>query len=539
MKNYTLLFFAAFVLPFPSSSQTVEDDFEGNGTIQSWYGDDCQIDDEFANPFVDCTNGSAKVLKYDDQGGAYANVRFDIPSNFDLSNDHTFTLKIYVPASSITGAQTNQVSLKLQDGTLGEPWTTQTEVIKAITLDQWQTVTFDFENDPFINLDAGSSDPIDRDDLNRVLIQVNGENNSDQVVAYFDDFSYDGTIVLPEPDPVYDMLIWSDEFDDDGAIDAEKWFHQTQLPPSGSWFNNEVQHYTNRIENSFVEDGKLHVMAKKETFTDQGETKQYTSARLNSKFAFTYGKVEVRAILPSGSGTWPAIWTLGKNIDENGGYWDEEFGTAPWPACGEIDIMEHWGNNQNYVSSALHTPSSSGATVNHGGIVDENVSTEFHIYSLVWTPEKMDFSLDGYVYYTYAPEDKNMDTWPYVAEQYILLNVAMQGAIDPNFTESPMIIDYVRIYQEDTTSSPTGLKDKSSGQIEFFPNPVKDQLQIRVNETLIGSTATLYSAVGQRMESFIQNSSVQSLDLAQYPAGAYFINFETANQVISYKLMKQ
>ena len=539
MKNYTLLFFAAFVLPFPSSSQTVEDDFEGNGTIPSWYGDDCQIDDGFANPFLDGANGSATVMQYSDQGGAYANVRFDIPSNFDLSNDHTFTLKIYVPASSITGAQTNQVSLKLQDGTLGEPWSTQTEVIKAITLDQWQTITFDFENDPFINLDAGSSDPINRDDLNRVLIQVNGENNSDQVVAYFDDFSYDGTIVLPEPDPVYDMLIWSDEFNSDGAIDSNKWFHQTQLPPSGSWFNNEVQHYTNRLENSFVEDGKLHVMAKKETFTNQGETKQYTSARLNSKFAFTYGKVEVRAILPSGSGTWPAIWTLGKNINEDGGYWDEEYGTAQWPACGEIDIMEHWGNNQNYVSSALHTPSSSGATVNHGGIVDENVSTEFHIYSLVWTPEKMDFSLDGYVYYTYAPEDKNMDTWPYVAEQYILLNVAMQGAIDSNFTESPMIIDYVRIYQEDTTSSPAGLKDNSSGQIEFFPNPVKDQLQIRVNENLIGSKATFYSAIGQRMESFMQNSTIHSLDLAHYPAGVYFVNFETAGQVASYKLIKQ
>ncbi|HAQ69391.1 MAG TPA: beta-glucanase [Flavobacteriales bacterium] len=539
MKNYTLLFFAAFVLPFPSSSQTVEDDFEGNGTIQSWYGDDCQIDDGFANPFLDGANGSATVMQYSDQGGAYANVRFDIPSNFDLSNDHTFTLKIYVPASSITGAQTNQVSLKLQDGTLGEPWTTQTEVIKAITLDQWQTVTFDFENDPFINLDAGSSDPIDRDDLNRVLIQVNGENNSDQVVAYFDDFSYDGTIVLPEPDPVYDMLIWSDEFNSDGAIDSNKWFHQTQLPPSGSWFNNEVQHYTNRLENSFVEDGKLHVMAKKETFTDQGETKQYTSARLNSKFAFTYGKVEVRAILPSGSGTWPAIWTLGKNINEDGGYWDEEYGTAQWPACGEIDIMEHWGNNQNYVSSALHTPSSFGATVNHGGLVDENVSTEFHTYSLVWTPEKMDFSLDGYVFYTYAPEDKNMDTWPYIAEQYILLNVAMQGAIDSNFTESPMIIDYVRIYQEDTTSSPAGLKDNSSGQIEFFPNPVKDQLQIRVNENLIGSKATFYSAIGQRMESFMQNSTIHSLDLAHYPAGVYFVNFETAGQVASYKLIKQ
>ena len=539
MKNIIPLFVAIFMASFSSFAQILKDDFEGNGTIPSWYGDDCQIDVAFANPFVDGTNGSAAVMQYSDQGGAYANARFDIPSNFDLSNEHTFMLKIYVPASSITGAQTNQVSLKLQDGTLGEPWTTQTEVIKPISIDQWQTITFDFQNDPFINLDVSSADPVDRDDLNRVLIQVNGENNADQVVVYFDDFSYDGTIVLPEPDPVYDMLIWSDEFNDDGAIDAEKWFHQIQLPPSGSWFNNEVQHYTNRIENSFVEDGKLHVLAKKEIFTDQDETKQYTSARLNSKFAFTYGRVEVRAILPTGVGTWPAIWTLGKNIDEDGGYWDEEFGTAPWPACGEIDIMEHWGNNQNYVSSALHTPSSSGATVNHGGIVDETVSTEFHLYSLVWTPEKMDFSLDGYVYYTYVPEDKNMDTWPYVAEQYILLNVAMQGAIDPNFTESPMIIDYVRIFQEDTTSNSIGLKDNSLGQIEFFPNPVKDQLQIRLNETLIGSKATLYSALGQRMESFVQNSIEQSFDLAQYPSGVYFINFETASQVVSYKLIKQ
>ena len=102
-----------------------------------------------------------------------------------------------------------------------------------------------------------------------------------------------------------------------------------------------------------------------------------------------------------------------------------------------------------------------------------------------------------------------------------------------------MIIDYVRIYQEDTTSSPAGLKDNSSGQIEFFPNPVKDQLQIRVNENLIGSKATFYSAIGQRMESFMQNSTIHSLDLAHYPAGVYFVNFETAGQVASYKLIKQ
>jgi beta-glucanase (GH16 family) len=119
-------------------------------------------------------------------------------------------------------------------------------------------------------------------------------------------------------------LVWADEFDTDGAVNPNNWFHQTQLPASGSWFNGEEQHYTNRIENSFVNNGFLNIVAIKESFTDQGETKQYTSARLNSKFAFTYGRVDVRARLPFGDGTWPAIWTLGKNISEDGAYWENQ-----------------------------------------------------------------------------------------------------------------------------------------------------------------------------------------------------------------------
>ena len=161
-------------------------------------------------------------------------------------------------------------------------------------------------------------------------------------------------------------LVWADEFEVDGPPCSDNWFHQTQLPSGGSWYNGEVQHYTNRLDNSFVSSGNLSVVAMKETFTDQGETKNYTSARLNSKYAFTYGKVQVRAKLPTGSGTWPAIWMLGKNINEDGGFWDPTYGTVAWPACGEIDIMEHWGNNQNYVQSAMHTPSSFGGTVNLG-----------------------------------------------------------------------------------------------------------------------------------------------------------------------------
>ncbi|WP_139957153.1 glycoside hydrolase family 16 protein [Flavicella sediminum] len=251
-----------------------------------------------------------------------------------------------------------------------------------------------------------------------------------------------------EAGPEETGLVWSDEFDTDGAVDATKWFHQTKIPAGGSWYNGEIQHYTNRIENTNVTNGILNIVAKKETFTDQGHTKQYTSARLNSKFAFKYGKVKIRAKLPTGNGTWPAIWTLGKNITESGGYWANDFGTTGWPACGEIDIMEHWGSNQNFVQSAMHTPSSSGATINHGGQTIATASSEFHIYELDWNSERMIFSVDGNVHYTYNPELKNANTWPYDAEQYLLLNIAIQPSITASFTEDAMEIDYVRVYKQ-------------------------------------------------------------------------------------------
>ena len=239
------------------------------------------------------------------------------------------------------------------------------------------------------------------------------------------------------------------------AIDSEKWFHQTRLPNGGSWYNGEIQHYTNRTENAYVSDGTLKIVAIRESFTDQGVTKQFTSARLNSKYAFTYGRVDVRAKLPQGAGTWPAIWMLGKNITENGGYWQTQgFGTVGWPASGEIDIMEHWGSReQNYVSSALHTPSSSGNTVNVAGQYVATVSTEFHVYSLDWNADRMIFSVDGVEHYTYAPNDKNLDTWPFDTDQYLLLNFAIEPSIASSFNEGEMEVDYVRVYAPNASSS--------------------------------------------------------------------------------------
>ncbi len=179
--------------PTPDAPPFARDGFEGFGTITTWTGDNCGMDNAFANPFVDASNNSATVLEYNDTGGQYANVQFTITPNFDLASKSKFTLKIYVPSSSITGSQPNQISLKLQNSSLGgNSWQTQTEIVKPVVLDQWQELTFDFVNDNWQNLNNNGidPDPIDRTDLDKVVLQLNSENNNDLVTAYIDDFNY-------------------------------------------------------------------------------------------------------------------------------------------------------------------------------------------------------------------------------------------------------------------------------------------------------------------------------------------------------------
>jgi len=192
------LLFVTLTLCFTSTvlSQVtnVNDDFEGNGNITTWTEDNSTIDASFSNPYPEDLNTSNTVLKYEDTGGQYANVRFQISENFNFSSNSFFSLKIYVSSNSITGAQTNQISLKLQDGTIPLPWTTQSEIIKPIVLDQWQEISFDFATDTYINFDENSPDPITRTDFNRVVLQVNSENNFDFVTAYIDDVLYVNTV---------------------------------------------------------------------------------------------------------------------------------------------------------------------------------------------------------------------------------------------------------------------------------------------------------------------------------------------------------
>ena len=243
-------------------------------------------------------------------------------------------------------------------------------------------------------------------------------------------------------------LIWSDEFDYEGSPDIDKWHHQTIAPNNGSWWNGELQHYTDRLENSYVNNGTLKIKAKKEQYEFDGFSKSYTSARLNSKFSFRYGRIDVRAKLPKGAGTWPAIWTLGANINEIGNYFGDQFGNVGWPACGEIDIMEQNGWDKNSVIGHLHWEDNSGQYKNQGDTKSiENSYDEFHTYSLVWDSSKISILLDDNTFFSMTNTSNN----PYDNDHYLLLNIAvggnLGGDVPSNFSEEIMEIDYVRIYQ--------------------------------------------------------------------------------------------
>ena len=244
------------------------------------------------------------------------------------------------------------------------------------------------------------------------------------------------TVYVEESDPV---ASWSEEFNIDGLPNSENWIYEigTGCPDLCGWGNGESQYYTDRVENVKVENGLLKITAKTESYNGSN----YTSARIISrdKYEFQYGRVDIRAKLPTGAGTWPALWMLGANHQSVG-----------WPACGEVDIMEHWGHNPTVISGAIHTPDSFGDTWTKGETIVSDYSTQFHIYSINWTSEKIEFFVDDNIFYTYNPSPKTETNWPFDAPAFFILNVAMGGSwfdIDPNFVESTMEVDYIRVYQ--------------------------------------------------------------------------------------------
>jgi beta-glucanase (GH16 family) len=470
---------------------------------------------------TDPENASNDVGEFFNDGSQpWQGFYLDLDQPIDLSVEQVITLSFYQ-----FDANTHNIMIKLEGGTEAD-----VEVVQSNSTSGWmEDISFNFANATF----SGTSTNVNATgSYNRLTIFVDGGVATPG--TYLIDNIDDGTDPTDPHalDIVYSDLVWSDEFDTNGAIDSNKWFHQTQLPADGSWFNGEEQHYTNRIENSFVDSGFLNISAIKESFTDQGQTKQYTSARLNSKFAFTYGRVDVRAKLPFGDGTWPAIWTLGKNINETGAYWQTQgFGTTSWPACGEIDIMEHGLGDTNHVSSALHTPSSHGNTMNFQSYVLNDVANEFHVYSMNWSPNQITFLIDGIGFYTYNPEVKDSSTWPFDEDQYLLLNVAMggvAGAIDPSFTESSMVIDYVRVYQNTLR-----VDDVFQNKLRVYPNPASNVIHISSEDQI--DSVELFNTMGQLVIN--KSQEAKQLDIVNLNSGVYILkiyskDFSTTRRVI-------
>lgn len=233
-------------------------------------------------------------------------------------------------------------------------------------------------------------------------------------------------------------LIWNDEFNYKGLPDSSKWNYDVGGDGYG---NNEAQFYTkNRLENARVENGNLVIEAKKENW----EKNKYTSTRLltKGKFSFQYGTVEIRAKLPKGRGTWPAIWMMSENMKE-------------WPDDGELDIMEHVGFNQGYIHASVHTKKYNHiiGTQKTDTLIVKDASEKFHVYKADWTLEKIDVYIDDEKFFTYENKEKTYESWPFDQPYFIILNLAVGGfwggkeGIDDSIFPQKYYIDYVRVYQ--------------------------------------------------------------------------------------------
>jgi beta-glucanase (GH16 family) len=240
-------------------------------------------------------------------------------------------------------------------------------------------------------------------------------------------------------------LVWADEFDQNGLPDSTKWGYDKGdgCPHNCGWGNNELQSYTvNRSENARVENGHLIIEARKE----KTRSRKYSSARMVSKNKgdWTYGKVDVRAKLPTGVGVWPAIWMLPTDWKYGG-----------WPGSGEIDIMEFVGYMPDSLFGTVHTQ-----RFNHGigtqvskGLFDKSLSTEFHNYGIEWTAEKIDFFYDGQLYLTFTNRHEGFEAWPFDQRFHLIFNIAVGGnwggkkGVDESIWPQRMEIDYVRVYQ--------------------------------------------------------------------------------------------
>lgn len=256
-----------------------------------------------------------------------------------------------------------------------------------------------------------------------------------------------------EPDPIVSpaaadsipqipgwTLVWNDEFSG-SAVDPLKWGYDTG---GGGWGNNELQYYTDRSKNSSVAGGKLIITACYENYSGN----QYTSARMvtKGKGDWLYGRFEIRAKLPYGNGTWPAIWMLSTDWEYGG-----------WPASGEIDIMEHVGYDPDVIHGSTHSQKYyfKIGTQKTATLKGSNVSFEFHTYAIEWYPDRIDFFVDSTKYLTSENDGTGWEAWPFDKRFHLILNIAVGGdwggakGVNSGIFPQIMEVDYVRVYKKE------------------------------------------------------------------------------------------
>ena len=243
------------------------------------------------------------------------------------------------------------------------------------------------------------------------------------------------------------ILTWSDEFNSSNGsgVDLSKWVFDVG---GKGWGNHELECYTNRPQNAYIQAGNLVIQAVRENYTGtDGVSRKYTSARLKTvgKFSQTYGRFESRIEIPSGQGMWPAFWMLGDDIEKLG-----------WPDCGEIDIMENIGKEPSTVHGSIHGPGFSGADgieAHYTLPAKRRFADDFHVFAVEWEPNTIRFYVDDDLYATRTRSDMAPGRkWVFDHPFFLLLNIAVGGDWpgDPDATTvfpQNMLVDYVRVYR--------------------------------------------------------------------------------------------
>ena len=512
MKVYIsfLLFFLVSTLSFGQSQTSFPIDMESSstgGAGNSWFGFGgayaavVNAPPSIGNPNPE--NSDNKIIQLN-KGvtETWAGIYATLFNPIDFSVHDKIIMKVY---SAATGTH---VKLKLEHPTDNSIFI-ERDVVTTLN-GEWEDIEFDF---------SGASSGI----YEKVVMMFDFEilwyeTASENPVYFFDDILQSGGSSGPncsegftglDLNPNSYTLYWEDDFLTDGVPCSSNWSYEYGNGNNG-WGNAEEQQYSTSLENVYVSDGTLKIKAKK-----TGNI--YTSGRIKTenKFEFTYGKIEFRAKLPSVAGTWPALWLLGENYQTAGN---------TWPRCGELDVMEQFSDKTKIQATTHWFNDPGGNNADYGGATYSNtIASEFHVYGFEWTENFVRATFDGAQYYFMSTTDS--DKTELHKDFFIIMNLALggnkgAGAIDPNFTEDIMEIDYVKVYKKSGQLSNSSF-DKL--EVSVYPNPSRNNWHLNTNGNAV-KEAILFDVLGKTINTIKPNSSAFTISNIDLKPGIYLLS---------------